>query len=492
MVTAAKYGMNLPPVNYWTPYQPFIDLLKSAGGWSQQGAPTGTPILLDDGMPTAWPTGASMLYTMILPEQGVIYDVHYKSDGLVHFAVPGAEMIASVAGRYSFRCNSAVPNGVAFIIYQGSFPTDMHIVRQDERDAFLAGEKFSPRFVEETKGLLAFRTMDMTQTNGSPRTEMVLADTKGTYATSGVPLSVIIDLANKTNIAPWICLPHMISDAGVRSAFALLKAGLKPGLKPYIEYSNETWNWGFPQTQWLKDNGPMPGDNYYNAGYRAGKIAIIGREFGYQVMLMGQFGDALYRFPKMETGWAASGATDADLSAVGGATYTYGKTLTDPSATQALTYAANNDFVGVAKEGYDQVETFKQLHIDFANVAKKHKVPYIAYEGAQWHLNTYNQTLVAFYTRFQKDPISIGPIMANTDAFIAAGGLFQAAFNWSSPPGTGGNFGVHDLPIWPAMKERMAADQVVVTPPAEPKPTIDQLIAQAQALVVNLTKFKSG
>ncbi|MCB0746715.1 MAG: T9SS type A sorting domain-containing protein [Ignavibacteriae bacterium] len=71
----------------------------------------------------------------------------------------------------------------------------------------------------------------------------------------GVPYEIMIDLCNKLNSDMWICVPHSASDDYISQLATLLKENLNPSLKIYVEYSNETWNWMFGQTQWLNKFG---------------------------------------------------------------------------------------------------------------------------------------------------------------------------------------------------------------------------------------------
>jgi hypothetical protein len=58
----------------------------------------------------------------------------------------------------------------------------------------------------------------------------------------GMPLEVIIELANTLKMDPWFTIPHNADDEYVRQFATMVNARLNPTLKPYIEYSNETWN----------------------------------------------------------------------------------------------------------------------------------------------------------------------------------------------------------------------------------------------------------
>ncbi len=67
----------------------------------------------------------------------------------------------------------------------------------------------------------------------------------------GVPYEVMIDICNRLEANMWICVPHNASDDYSTQLAVLVRDQLHPNLKVYVEYSNETWNWMFGQTQWL-------------------------------------------------------------------------------------------------------------------------------------------------------------------------------------------------------------------------------------------------
>jgi hypothetical protein len=79
------------------------------------------------------------------------------------------------------------------------------------------------------------------------------------YTRRGVPLEVMIQLANQTGASPWFNIPHMANDDYVRQFATMIKNQLKPSIKFYIEYSNETWNSQFSQTTYVQAQGLLLG-----------------------------------------------------------------------------------------------------------------------------------------------------------------------------------------------------------------------------------------
>lgn len=92
----------------------------------------------------------------------------------------------------------------------------------------------------------------------------------GNYSTAW---ESIILLSNAANKDAWICIPHMTSDDYITKVAQMFRYGsdgvnpytsvqsnpvvppLNSNLKLYIEYSNEIWHWGFPQTAYCRDQG---------------------------------------------------------------------------------------------------------------------------------------------------------------------------------------------------------------------------------------------
>jgi hypothetical protein len=131
---------------------------------------------------------------------------------------------------------------------------------------------WNPAFLRLWRGMACLRFMDMMRTNGSqvaswadrPRVE------DATFAPKGVPAELLIDLANRLGADAWFCIPHRADDEYVRNLARLVKGRLDPRLRAYVEYSNELWNTGFPQSAYAIEQGKTLGfsDNPREAGWR--------------------------------------------------------------------------------------------------------------------------------------------------------------------------------------------------------------------------------
>ena len=76
--------------------------------------------------------------------------------------------------------------------------------------------------------------------------ERALPTTFGQTSAKGIAFETMIKLANTLGADPWITIPTAADDKFVEALAVLLKKELNPRLKCYIEYSNETWNFGYP------------------------------------------------------------------------------------------------------------------------------------------------------------------------------------------------------------------------------------------------------
>jgi len=69
--------------------------------------------------------------------------------------------------------------------------------------------------------------------------------------THGVPIEVMVELANQSGLDPWFCMPHWADDSYVRSFAELVKQKLDPERRIYVEHSNDVGNDSLPQHHFL-------------------------------------------------------------------------------------------------------------------------------------------------------------------------------------------------------------------------------------------------
>ena len=73
------------------------------------------------------------------------------------------------------------------------------------------------------------------------------------------PVIVSIALCNAIPADCWLHIPHMFSDSAAQRIVETARDNLDPGLKLYVEYGNEIWNFAFDQTYWAIARGKALG-----------------------------------------------------------------------------------------------------------------------------------------------------------------------------------------------------------------------------------------
>jgi len=131
---------------------------------------------------------------------------------------------------------------------------------------------FHPVFLKRWQGVACLRFMDWMHTNGSKIRTWDDRPKPGdaTFSKKGVAPEVMVDLCNRLKADAWFCMPHLADDDYVRNFARLVREQLDPGLKVYVEYSNEVWNNIFPQTRYswekAKELGIGPAERPWEGG----------------------------------------------------------------------------------------------------------------------------------------------------------------------------------------------------------------------------------
>ena len=152
--------------------------------------------------------------------------------------------------------------------------------RQCGNQKFLSFEQhheqilFNPDYLHFMKDFKVIRFMNMSGitrndlSSWDKRPKMGQATWGGKEGVRGVPLEVMVELANRIGADPWFNLPHKADDTFVRNYAKYVKDNLNPKLKPYIEYTNEAWNGIFSQHHYMVKKGQQMhlDKNKYTAG----------------------------------------------------------------------------------------------------------------------------------------------------------------------------------------------------------------------------------
>ena len=270
-ITRSRYvGTNLSGIGYWSSQFPFANMLKGAtpfvsredsGVWE---APF--PSMTADGYPASLRAGQHAISTVA--SDGSRYPLGryvllWDGQGSVSFPTDIATVVESSSNRAVIDVRSA-PGALYFSIDATRAGNPLRNLRflWPGTEATYLSQPFNPAFLAKIQPFSALRFMDWGATNGSSVinwADRALTSDLTYQSGKGVPIEVMIDLANKLKVDPWFCIPHQATDDYVSNFAALLHSRLDPTLKPHIEYSNEVWNTGFPQTAWANAQSVLLG-----------------------------------------------------------------------------------------------------------------------------------------------------------------------------------------------------------------------------------------
>lgn len=459
------FGLN--GIADWSTQHPFIDVMKSARPWfghlhGQWGGMAfeevrDSGVLDTNGWPTRIPAAASKLETVILTDQpedalhlSGRYVLMYEGQGSLSLT-GRARVIKSEPGLRVFSYRPG-PDLVGIVISETDSDDpirNIRVIPEKHLEAYKAGQVFNPDWLARLGKVDLIRFMDWAFTNGSTiKTWSDMPSVEDfSYAWRGVPLPLLIDLANSIGADPWFNIPHLAEDDLVKRYAQMVRDGLDPERTAYVEYSNEVWNFVFEQAQWSGQQAERvwgeTNDGWMQFyGVRAASVMKIWTDvFGVD----GQ--DRLMRVVGVHTGWPeleqsilfGDRATDIlgyppvemfDAYAVTGY---FGADLGEPAAladafdaaedearkegeAKGLSRVALREFVrqnrfeGLNDMAADMVrrgslkELTEYLWPYHAGVAAQHGLKLVMYEGgthavAAWEVND-DERLVEFLTAF--------------------------------------------------------------------------------------------
>ena len=267
---------------------------------------------------------------------------------------------------------------------------------------------FNPDYLNYMKDFKVLRFMNMAGITRNPVKEwnkrpLLTKSTWGGKPTvRGAPLEIMVALANQNNSDAWFSLPHAANDHYMRSFAKYVRDNLKPGLKVYVEYTNEAWNTIFDQAHYMKDMGLKLGldEDVDKAGYKYYSFRsvqifnIFEQEFGGTKRLVRVMGGwtGYTRLTEMLLGYRDA-YKKTDAFAIG--PYFYGST-----AALKKIKSVNEIF----KILYDKKLPFsipgvEKLIGKHAKLAKSYGVSLIAYEGGQHLVDWKNRDITKSPTK---------------------------------------------------------------------------------------------
>jgi len=276
-------GINLAGVTYWSAEIVFVDLFKHSQTFKSQapgkGYAQGGPLdLTAEGWVRGLRDDGHFADSIILsrPRLGYpsgVYACLYEGRGRIEFG-HRVKVLEETPGRIRIEIGSDLD--LLTLRITETDPADpirnIRVILPGFEGTY-ANQPFHPEFLKRWEKFKVLRFMDLQRTNNSKQTNWSdrptpQMQTQGDEA--GVALEYLVQLANTLDADPWFCMPHLARDDYVSTFAEAVKARLKPGLKVYVEYSNECWNGIFAQARHCRDKGKELGlsNNDYQAQLR--------------------------------------------------------------------------------------------------------------------------------------------------------------------------------------------------------------------------------
>lgn len=506
-----QIGTNLAGIADWSTEYPFMDYLKNSRSWITRGGTAvwdteeNSKLNLDsDGWPKSLSGGSFTSVATFIPNdnQGRRFVVLYEGEGTIEYSGLKKDMAASSPGRdvvYAPPGDSLYlgitktdPNGT------GNYIRNMHVIPEQYESTYTS-QLFNPDFLDSLKGYKTLRFMDQMGTNNSTQKEWSDRPKPEdfSYYSKGVPVEVMVELANQTGIDPWFNIPHQATDEYVRNFSQYVKTHLDPKLKVYVEFSNETWNYQFQQAQYALKQGeqafPDPQTSIYDKqrlwfGQRTGQITkiwdeVYGAEKDRVVGVLATQAANTYTASKSLEALTQNGMTPKEwgIDAVAIAPY-FGIVPNSPeSAAQVESWTREADgglnklFQELSQGGVLQggppggaLQEASQFNKAYSQLAQAQGLQLLAYEGGQHLVGASgienNQAITDLFIAANRDP-RMGQLYAGylQQWGLDGGGVF-ANFTDVATPSKWGSWGIKESLYQPNSPKAQVVQDLLIDP----------------------------
>lgn len=477
-------GINLAGVNYYTPEQPFLNIIRTAERWI-----THSPSAFDSSEEpylnldsNGWPvtlTAINNPSAQQFDSVGVLvlrlsgyptgqYVVLYDGQGTLSYGFD-ASLVSRSPGRDVINVAAATGGGIDLRIiatdpkHSGNYVRNIRLVKAENEAALNSGQVFNPAFLNVIQKFRALRFMDWFQTNGSTLSSWSsrpLPSQPFWGTSAGVPIELAIQLSNATGADAWLNVPHMADDNYMTQMASLAHLQLGVTQKAYVELSNEVWNGAFPQYQYSVSQGQslwpkQPGGgggwewgrNWY--GMRTAQMCDIwksvwGDDASRVVCVLGSQAAGGPQ-ELMNCPYWSGGPCYKHIDAVAIAPYFgYGvpaawTSQPDGGLTslfQSL-YSQNDPSIPV---GGDLAQA-SQWEASYVSYLSAYKLPLIAYEGGQSFANGSTDALTNLYFAANRDPRMGAVYTAYLQQWKSNGGRLFMIYNDVMTYGRWGEWG---------------------------------------------------
>lgn len=388
------------------------------------------------------------------------YTLLYDGVGTIELGMDAVNPVFTDNGnlnnRITFEVNTPTNEGIMVDITASDltdYVRNIRIIRPDIAGSdyvnTYATEPFTDLFYERHKYFKSVRFMDWMSTNYSRYSTWAERPTwqKSTWAIYeggfGVPVEVMVHVANRLQADPWFCMPHRADDDYMTQFATYVRDHLDMDLQVSIEYSNEVWNDFFSsyehldgQNTYALDRGAANGvtGHFERIGYWLGRRS--GEMFDIFTIVFG--GDSrLVKIIPIQTGPDLATPITLDYvhngtplhqigDVVAGATYFGGEY--DRDALNGMTTTELLDALAMNMYNHDSGPYWTLQTIELLNSDKYQasNLQFVAYEGGQ-HLANFAGT--------PEDNATTVLIAANRDARM--GDIYTNFYDWWAASGAG-------------------------------------------------------
>ncbi|MDZ4797814.1 MAG: fibronectin type III domain-containing protein, partial [Bryobacteraceae bacterium] len=404
-------GTNLSTITDYSREWPFVDAFKMARPWISQvqgGAWGSGPAIATDanGWPTSLQPGQyveTIIFDNALDGRESYptgnYTLLYDGQGTIGFDLRSATIVSQSTGRMVVNVPGGT-NGI-YLTITATNPANpirnIRLIMPGFENSYRTNP-FHPLFLARLKNYKVLRFMEWMLINGSEQKNWADRPTIAdyTYVWRGAPLEVMIQLANALGATPWFNIPAKATDDYVTRFAGVMKEKLSKSRSFYLEYSNETWNNGFSQAAWIRQQGVATGLS--TDQYLAGALFTSRRS----VEIFGRFETVFAGTSRMRRVIASQAANSWTSDQMLG--YRNASAKTDMLAI-APYFNCNDEATGgfgtlgdpatasqVALMSVEQVNDIQLQHIQgcamqqmtsSSAIARKYGVKMVAYEGGQ-------------------------------------------------------------------------------------------------------------
>ncbi len=282
---ALRTGTNLSAPVDWGSEWPFVNIMKHSRRWitsnvswvpggknlfdtglrdsipmDSLGYPMEIPVTVNHpNADTAQRVEAIWAHTEALPEG--MYTLLYDGTGTIDFW-GDARIVSSEPGRMEVRVSHHDNIMILRILRseKGDHIRNIRFLLPGTEETYQE-DPFTASWLKKLDPFNALRFMNWGFTNDSDIREWSERTMMGevTYFTgtdggTGIPYEWWIRLCNRQRADAWINIPHRADSNFIANMARLFRDSLDPGLKIYVEYTNEYWNWIFDQAHYVNDS----------------------------------------------------------------------------------------------------------------------------------------------------------------------------------------------------------------------------------------------